>query len=946
MALPLGLHVGCSFLFTAALLLAALVAAWLNHWSLPPPSPLQAPPHDFSESRAQLLLQLATRSVRTLGSCDNEVAMPALLLRFIGEQLLLLRAPTQDRAGLALDGPLPAAADTRGAEQQAVVGRVSYVLLAQHRPRDTAAAAAAAAAAEAATRLRRVHPPGQVTELETCLCGVQQEQRLLRKQQQHHAVAAAAAAATGLHAVLLQETERELPPLCTGEEQRAACAAAVLRAANEEDLFSPSAAAALHAAYKVRTRAAAGAAADKASELSCLEEGPLLLDPGLPRFLPGTLTPRMQCFKLVRHFLAPPTTLSVLLGLLLQQQQQQQQGRQAAAAAAGEKLQEGLEGSDEQREEAEAKRLLLQRLTSLPARERGSLQAAAAAAAAAAEAAGEPLLQHLSRFLLAVDVGLWGGAVGGFSLDYRGTHTALYARPRNLTVHIHSTGSSHLLFGSSPQPNADSHQAMQQHAPASPPRSSSRSSKSSTSDGRRRKPGLLLAAHYDSAPSSPGISDDLGMCAVGLEVARAAVYRHLQAADALQLRELSSADGELPQEEAGLLLPAPLLLNLNGAEEAMLLAAHAFAAHHPLARDVKLAINLEAAGSRGKAYVLQAIVFIVKAKRVSLEKPKTLRRLFGSRWGDEVAAAGGSTNGCLPSRDSSSSSMRACMPAAYLWGLQMPRPWARQLVASLSSLPSPNASAAAADVWNSGLFPGETDFRVWAEVLGLKGGLDLAWIGEGANYHTKRDTLRNMQPGSLQHLGSSLLHLLQPLLRIAAAGDEEAATAGDAAAAGTRAAAAAEVPFYQDVLGRWLLLIPWEAFPPLLLLLLLLLLLSWHLQQHVLLLGASTSLVVACLSCLTFGLSCLAAAAAGCCTSLLGALLPQLQGPLYVHWPLAAAGRVTVAFAVLVWCWHNTFFSSWAPSLSLQPSVVCSSSSLCVPSGSVPASPLSTKLSG
>lgn len=37
----------------------------------------------------------------------------------------------------------------------------------------------------------------------------------------------------------------------------------------------------------------------------------------------------------------------------------------------------------------------------------------------------------------------------------------------------------------------------------------------------------------------------------------------------------------------------------------MLLAAHAFASQHPAARRVKVAVNLEAAGSRGKSFVLQ-----------------------------------------------------------------------------------------------------------------------------------------------------------------------------------------------------------------------------------------------------------------------------------------------------------------------------------------------------
>lgn len=41
----------------------------------------------------------------------------------------------------------------------------------------------------------------------------------------------------------------------------------------------------------------------------------------------------------------------------------------------------------------------------------------------------------------------------------------------------------------------------------------------------------------------------------------------------------------------------------------------------------------------------------------------------------------------------------------------MPRPLARRVLQGIAGLASPNAASAAADVWNSGHFPGETDFR-------------------------------------------------------------------------------------------------------------------------------------------------------------------------------------------------------------------------------------------
>ncbi|KAL8426650.1 hypothetical protein Efla_005907 [Eimeria flavescens] len=729
----------CPLVATTAVLLLALLAATLNHFSLPDAAPAEAPPDEFSEGRARLLLQLATRSVRTFGSCDNEVAMPVLLHSFIREQLLLLRPPTPPSDPPSKDTP-SASGEPVGSQMQAVVGRVSYVLLVQHEPRDASTAATAAEAADAATRLRRIHPPGQPTDVHACLCGIEQQQHLLRDQQQHHVAAVVAAAATGLHQVLLKETQKELPPPCAEEQQRAACAAA-LRESSHLDLFSPSAAAAAAARFEARAANAAEAAphAEMWEELSCLG-GPRLLHPDSPLFVAGTLMPRLQCFKVVRHFLAPPATVSVLLGLSIQQQQQQQQEQQQQRQAAG-----------TQAAEKEAEAQLGMFVESLSKQAQQNHLAAAAAATAAAEAAGVGVLEHLCRFLLSVDVGFSEGSAGGFALEYRGKRTALYVSPRNLTVEIKPFLSAAQLsckvtdFASraaafSAEGSSEGIPA-QQPAPGPPNAASSREAPCRET---QRDAALMLAAHYDSAPSSPGISDDLAMCAVALEVGRAGVYRHLRAVNALQLQELG-VDEEADMEG---MLPAPLIINLNGAEETMLLAAHAFASQHPAARKVKLAVNLEAAGSRGKSYVLQ-----------------------------------------------------------------MPRPFARQVLDSIARLPSINASAAAADVWNSGQFPGETDFRIWAEVLGLQGGLDMAWIAEGSTYHTKRDTLASMQQGSVQHLGSNLLHLLQPLLLVAATAD--AAAAGGQQGRSDRGS---DVPFYQDVLGRTLLRIPWEAFNPLLLL--------------------------------------------------------------------------------------------------------------------------------
>ena len=189
--------------------------------------------------------------------------------------------------------------------------------------------------------------------------------------------------------------------------------------------------------------------------------------------------------------------------------------------------------------------------------------------------------------------------------------------------------------------------------------------------------------------------------------------------------------------------------------------------------------------------------------------------------------------------------------------------------------------------------------RVWTEVLGIEGGLDLAWIGDGSTYHTPRDNLENLHSGSLQHTGSTVLHLLRPLLQMTAALAVEPSAA-------TQKQETPDIPFYQDFLGMVLLVLPWETFTPLAAIGCLLLFLNYKLQKTVL--GVQTSMALVIFSSLAFGCSCLAAAAAACGVSVLGALLLQMYGQLYIHWPLAAATRGLLAFAALIWCWDAVFF--------------------------------------
>jgi hypothetical protein len=97
--------------------------------------------------------------------------------------------------------------------------------------------------------------------------------------------------------------------------------------------------------------------------------------------------------------------------------------------------------------------------------------------------------------------------------------------------------------------------------------------------GSSSNKGILLAAHYDSVPAGPGGSD-----------AGAAVGTLLETARLLSLttQPLNS-----------------IVLLFNEGEEFGLFGAKAFMEHHPLATQLKLAINVEARGSSGKSVMFE-----------------------------------------------------------------------------------------------------------------------------------------------------------------------------------------------------------------------------------------------------------------------------------------------------------------------------------------------------
>ena len=79
-----------------------------------------------------------------------------------------------------------------------------------------------------------------------------------------------------------------------------------------------------------------------------------------------------------------------------------------------------------------------------------------------------------------------------------------------------------------------------------------------------------------------------------------------------------------------------------------------------------------------------------------------------------------------------------------------------------AAVPYPYGTVVAQDIFQSGVIPSDTDFRVYRDV-GLWRGLDIALYQGGWAYHTQRDRTWNVTPGTLQHMGADALALTRAL---------------------------------------------------------------------------------------------------------------------------------------------------------------------------------------
>ncbi|XP_047115031.1 endoplasmic reticulum metallopeptidase 1-like isoform X1 [Schistocerca piceifrons] len=83
-------------------------------------------------------------------------------------------------------------------------------------------------------------------------------------------------------------------------------------------------------------------------------------------------------------------------------------------------------------------------------------------------------------------------------------------------------------------------------------------------------------------------------------------------------------------------------------------------------------------------------------------------------------------------------------------------PWLMQKYSE--SVPYPYASSLAQEIFQSGIIPGDTDFRIFRD-FGHIPGLDFAWSTNGYVYHTKYDNVEQIPLGTLQRTGDNILAL-------------------------------------------------------------------------------------------------------------------------------------------------------------------------------------------
>ncbi|KAK4883948.1 hypothetical protein RN001_000219 [Aquatica leii] len=91
----------------------------------------------------------------------------------------------------------------------------------------------------------------------------------------------------------------------------------------------------------------------------------------------------------------------------------------------------------------------------------------------------------------------------------------------------------------------------------------------------------------------------------------------------------------------------------------------------------------------------------------------------------------------------------------HLFQISNKQPW---IFNYYKQLPHPNAHVVGEELFQSGIIPSDTDYRIFRD-FGDVSGLDFAFVSNGYRYHTKYDDFYNIPNGTYQHAGENLLKL-------------------------------------------------------------------------------------------------------------------------------------------------------------------------------------------